>query len=105
MTRGLLVRRNKGKKMYPKWIKQQKPRLLKEYTEYDKLYRKVARVSKVMETEKMYKDNYKDTRKIWQLTNEMLRRKKQRKEGNNINFLYKNSDGNKGQKGNCKHVQ
>ena len=79
MTRGLLVSRNKGKKMYAKWIKQQKPRLLKEYTEYDKLYRKVARVSKVMETEKMYKDNYKDTRKIWQLTNEMLRRKSKEK--------------------------
>ena len=75
MTRGLLVSRNRGKKMYAKWIKQQKPSLLKEYTEYDRLYRKVARISKVMDTEKMYKDNYKDTRKIWQLTNEMLRRK------------------------------
>ena len=53
MTRGLLVSRNKGKKMYAKWIKQQKPILLKEYTDYDKLYRKVARISKIMETEKM----------------------------------------------------
>ena len=75
MTRGLLISRSRGKKMYAKWIKKQNPRLLKEYTAYDQIYRKVARASKIKETEKMYTDNYRDTRKIWQLTNEMLRRK------------------------------
>ena len=76
MTRGLLISRSRGEKMHAKWVKKQQEHLLGEYTEYDQLYRKAVRASKIKETETMYKDNYKNTKKIWQLTNDMLNRKK-----------------------------
>ena len=79
MTRGLLISRGHGKKLFQKWIKSQDNDKYQQYSDYDSLYRKLVRLSKTMEADKLYKENYKNTRKILEITNKMLNRKKKGK--------------------------
>ena len=83
MTEGLKISRNKKAKIYKKWITSQNTKFLDEYKKYQSTYNKIIRECKAKFYKELYETNYKDTRKMWQLTNEILKRK-QKKGSKNI---------------------
>ena len=79
VTRGILISRVTLNKLSQKWAKSRNPIHHEEYTVYKNILQSVTRKSKEMSYGEIYENNYKDARKIWELTNKLLDRKQREK--------------------------
>ena len=80
MTQGILQSRSNINNLYKEALKKQDKALLEEYTQKRDVYRRVFRQAKEEYFRGQFEENIKDSRKLWAITNEMLKRNKRGKE-------------------------
>ena len=80
MTQGILQSRSNINNLYKEALKKQDKELLEEYTQKRDVYRRVFRQAKEEYFRGQFEENIKDSRKLWAITNEMLKRNKKGKE-------------------------
>lgn len=89
MTKGLLQSRNKKMKLHSRWIQTKNPKHHEKYKEYLSIFEKVKKQAISDHYKELYQNNYKDSRKMWQITNNILQRK-QKQQGPEVKFLENN---------------
>ena len=75
VTRGILISRKTQAKLAQKWAKSRNPLDHETYCKYKGVLQSVSRKSKEWTYGEAYENNYKDAKKIWELTNKLLDRK------------------------------
>ena len=80
VTQGMLESRTNINNLYKEALKRSDSQLLETYTMKRDVYRKVFRKAREDYFKKQYEENIKDSRKLWAVTNEMLKRKTKGKE-------------------------
>ena len=87
MTAGLLRSRARKDKLYFKWVKSRLPAQFDEYKLFQSLFNKVKKESRQLHYKQLYEDNYKDSRKLWQVTNTILNRKQRKDDTKKLNLI------------------
>ena len=90
VTRGILISRVTLNKLSQKWAKTRNPIIHEEYTRYKAILQSVTRKSKEMTYGEIYQNNYKDSKKIWEMTNKLLDRK-QRSRSEKLKIMHNGS--------------
>ena len=92
MTNGILVSRNTRQKLKDTWVLRRRRADYESFKDYNAVYCKVTRAAREMYHTKRLDEVYKDSRAMWQYTNEILSRKQRSQTEQSLRIKLKNGE-------------